>query len=97
LIETWGKNRRALQGKASKQEILTQIADNLGTKTLDIGTMPNSELKKLLKTPKSVTVNPVSSRLKKDYINELSKAYPNVKGFEKAPISGLKDLLNCLT
>ena len=96
MIETWGKNRKALQGKPSKLEILTQIADNFGAKTLDIGTIPNSELKKLLKPPVTLNVQQVDSRFKKDYIRELSKAYPNVKGFEKAPISGLRDLTKCL-
>jgi len=97
LIETWGKNRRALQNKASKQEILTAIATKFGAKTLDIGTIPNSELKKLLNPQTKQAASLVTSRFKKDYIKQLEKAYPTVKGFEKAPISGLRDLLNCLT
>jgi hypothetical protein len=95
MIETWGKNRRELRNKDSKLEILQKLSTKFETKTLDIGSMTSKDLRNILKTQPLHEVNSVDSRFKRDYILELSKAYPEVKSFEKAPISGLRNLITC--
>jgi len=94
MIETWGKNRRVLRNTDSKAVILQKLAAKFSTTTLDIGTMSTKDLTNILKTDEITPVNRVESRFKKDYISELSRVFPTVKNFEKAPISGLKDLIN---
>lgn len=95
MIETWGKNRRSLRNKDSKLDILTKVAKLYDTKSLEISTLPNKELKKLL-NPEPAQINSVNSKLKKDYIQELSKAFPSVQGFERAPLNGLRELTNAV-
>lgn len=98
MIETWGKNRRSLQGKRSKQELISEIGHKYRAKTLDIGAMTNKDLTSILEQEiaPDVNIESVKSKRKKEYIEQLSKTFPTVKGLDKVPVSGLDNLLEAV-
>lgn len=96
MIETWGKNRRSLQGKQSKMELIQSIGSKYRARTLDLAGLTNKDLKEILDSETKAKPNRVESRRKQDYITELSKTFPKVEAFEKASLNGLKDLLKAV-
>ena len=96
MIETWGKNRRSLQGKQPKLELIQNIGSKYHTSRLDLSGLSNKDLNKLLSSEPKQKVSRVESNKKKEYISELKKAFPKVEHFEKASLTGLRDLLEAL-
>lgn len=96
MIETWGLNRRELRGKLSKHNLLQILASKLDTKQLDLGTMSVKDLRAMAEMDKPTKINTDHCKTKTEFITELKKAYPRVVQFEKASLTGLKDLAKCL-
>ena len=92
-INTWGtasKNR----GKASKQDLITQIGSLTNTKSLDIGSLNLAELTKILKVAKSsqrLDGDVPTGRLKQPYLQDLQGLFKGVK-LEKLSVNSLQQL-----
>lgn len=92
-INTWGtasKNR----GKASKQELITQIGTLTNSTRLDISSLNLAELTKILKVARSsqrLDGDVPTGRLKQPYLTELQTLFKGVK-LEKLSVNSLKQL-----
>ena len=98
-IETWGSGSSKTRGKASKLDIITQIAKETRVKTLDLSNLNVSDLAKILKVAKGHKHKKVvvpEGRLKKPYIDSLEKILPNMRNLSKLPVSSLKNLMEAL-
>ena len=90
-IETWGTRTAP-----SKLEIITAISRNTGSKSLDIGVLPVTDLSKILEvSKKQLTLNTgmPSGRRKQPYLNPLTKLFPTVKNLNKLTVAALQELL----
>lgn len=95
-IETWGKNRRALRGKASKLDIIHEIGEAVHAKQLDIGNLSIKDLNIILKAAKEhrqFTGDVPNSRNKQPYIDCLMQIIPNVSKLDRLSVSSLQSLV----
>ena len=85
-----------VNAKHSKLDTITQIAEVLGVKSLDIGTLNKSQLKDILLLAEQGVRYPdvevPSSRTKKPYIELAATMFPTVD-LERLTLSAIRDLI----
>lgn len=96
-IETWGKNRRALRGKQTKDELLSKISSKFNRKVVDLQTLNIKDLQSILNTNIPTTeINIPTGRFKQPYIDVLVTVFPKEIDFSKASVVGLRSLLEAI-